>query len=201
MNQRLRIDVVLISVLLLLTLGGCGQKPYSYHGETVEPPAPAPDFTLTGPDGKTLKLSDFRGKVVALYFGYTFCPDVCPTDLQTIGQALRQFEKDAPRQAARLQPIFITVDPARDTPAVLKSYVSAFHPRLLGLTGTDAQIAAVEKEFAIYAARRPTGHGNDYFMDHSRQALLLGPKGEPIALLPQDEGPKALEASLEQWVK
>ncbi|MGE5722594.1 MAG: SCO family protein [Sphingomonadales bacterium] len=198
MNERMKLRPSRLALIGALLLGACSRPADAppLQGARIGGP-----FTLTDQDGRTVRDTDFAGRYRLVYFGYSFCPDVCPTDLQTIGQALRQFEKDAPRQAARLQPIFITVDPARDTPAVLKSYVSAFHPRLLGLTGTDAQIAAVEKEFAIYAARRPTGHGNDYFMDHSRQALLLGPKGEPIALLPQDEGPKALEASLEQWVK
>jgi len=198
MNERMKPRPSRLALIAALLLGACSRPAEAppLQGARIGGP-----FTLTDQDGRTVRDTDFAGRYRLIYFGYSFCPDVCPTDLQTIGQALRQFEKDAPGQAARLQPIFITVDPARDTPAVLKSYVSAFHPRLLGLTGTDAQIAAVEKEFAIYAARRPTGHGNDYFMDHSRQALLLGPRGEPIALLPQDEGPKALEASLEQWVK
>ena len=94
------LGVVVLGIVLLFALGGCGrQKPYSFHGETVEPPAPAVDFTLTGPDGKALSLSDFRGKLVVLYFGYTSCPDVCPTTMAALAQAMRDLGAKADRGA------------------------------------------------------------------------------------------------------
>jgi len=157
-------------------------------------------FTLVDQNGHTVRDTDFSGRYRLVYFGFSFCPDVCPTDLQVIGQGMRLFEKRAPDRASRVQPIFITVDPRRDTPAVLKSYVAAFYPRLIGLTGTQAQIDAVRKEFAIYAAERPT-EGGGYTMDHSRQATLFGPHGEPIAILSQDQGPQALADDLDRWVR
>jgi protein SCO1/2 len=157
-------------------------------------------FALVDQDGHVVRDSDFAGRYRIVYFGFTFCPDVCPTDLQVIGQGMRLFEKAAPDRAARVQPIFITVDPKRDTPAVLKPYVGAFYPRLIGLTGTQAQIDAVRKEFAIYASERPL-EGGGYTMDHSRQAILFGPKGEPIAILRQDQGPQALVEDLDRWVR
>jgi protein SCO1/2 len=98
-----------------------------------------------------------------------------------------------------VQPLFITVDPERDTPAVLKDYVAAFHPRLVGLTGTPEQIAGIGKSFGIYYAKEPSP-GGGYVMNHSRLAFLLGPKGEPIALLPHDEGAEAIAAELGRWV-
>ena len=88
-----------------------------------------------------------------MYFGFTHCPDVCPTDLAVIGQALRRFEKSDPARAARVAPIFVSVDPERDTPAVLKDYVAAFHPRLVGLTGTPQQIADMAKRYGVYYAK------------------------------------------------
>src|SRR6185369_14158786 len=91
-------------------------------------------FALVDQNGRTVRDSDFAGRYRLVYFGYSYCPDVCPTDLQSIGQAMRQFEKSDPGRAAEVQPIFITVDPERDTPPVLKAYVAAFHPRLIGLT-------------------------------------------------------------------
>src|ERR1044072_7444599 len=115
-------------------------------------------FTLTDQNGRRVSDRDFAGKYRLIYFGYTFCPDVCPVDMQAIGAGLRQFEADQPARAARLQPIFITVDPARDTPPVLRQFVAAFHPRLIGLTGSEAEIAAVARGYRVFyergAARR-----------------------------------------------
>ncbi|HEV2865122.1 MAG TPA: SCO family protein, partial [Allosphingosinicella sp.] len=102
-------------------------------------------FTLTAQDGRRVSDTDFAGKYRLVYFGFTYCPDVCPTDLQTIGAGLRRFEQSDPARAAKVQPIFITVDPRRDTPPVLARYVAAFHPRLIGLTGSEAEIARVAR--------------------------------------------------------
>jgi protein SCO1 len=159
-------------------------------------------FALTDQNRRTVRDSDFAGKYRLIYFGYSFCPDVCPTDLQSIGQAMTRLDKEDPAKARRVQPIFITVDPERDTPTVLKPYVEAFHPRLIGLTGTPAQIDAVKKSYAIFSTRQaPPGSAPDaYLVDHSRQTILFGPAGEPIALVPQDEGPDAIVAALERWV-
>src|SRR3546814_8872622 len=96
-------------------------------------------------DGRKVSYSDFDGKYRMLYFGYSYCPDVCPLDLQKLMQGYRLFEKQDPARAAKVQPIFITIDPQRDTPQVLKNYVSAFHPKLIGLTGTPDEIAKDRK--------------------------------------------------------
>ncbi|HKT16236.1 MAG TPA: SCO family protein [Allosphingosinicella sp.] len=188
----------LFIVLAILLLGACSRS-------AEEPPLAGArlggPFTLVDQDGRTVRSADFDGRYRLIYFGYSYCPDICPTDLQVIGQAFRRFEKSAPERARRLQPIFITVDPERDTPAVLKSYVAAFHPRLIGLTGTPAEIDAVRKSFAIYASKQATGHDKDYLVDHSRQAMLFGPKGEPMLLLPQEDGADAIAAALDKWVK
>jgi protein SCO1/2 len=117
-------------------------------------------------------------------------------------KGFKQFEQKAPALAARVQPIFISIDPARDTPAALKQFVRAFHPRLIGLTGSDAEIAAVAKEYAIYYKRQdaPAGAAG-YLMDHSRQTVLFGPTGDPIALIPQDRDAEVIAAELERWVR
>ena len=154
-------------------------------------------FTLTGQNGRPVSDRDFAGRYRLVYFGFTHCPDVCPTDLQQIGQAMRQLEKSDPGLAQKVQPIFITVDPERDTPSVMKDYAAAFHPRLIGLTGTPQQIADVTKSFAIFSARE--GTGPDYNVNHTRIAYLLGPQGEPIAILPHDEGAAAIAAEIKRW--
>ena len=158
-------------------------------------------FTLTDQDGQTVKDTDFAGKHRIVYFGYSFCPDVCPIDLQKIAAGFALFEKQQPERAAKIQPIFITIDPARDTPAVLKQYVGAFHPRLIGLTGTPEQIKSVADAYLVmYQAQKPVGaDAKSYLVDHSRQAYLMGTKGEPIALLPYDGTPEQIAAEIDKW--
>jgi protein SCO1/2 len=159
-------------------------------------------FTLTDQDGRKVSDSDFAGKYRLIYFGYTFCPDICPTDVQTLMRGYRKLAADKPDLAARIQPIFITIDPERDTPPVLKQFVRAFDPRLIGLTGSDTEIARVAKEYAIFYKKQPAPAGTTgYLMDHSRMATLFGPKGEPIALITQDKGPDAVVADLERWAR
>ena len=103
--------------------------------------------------------------------------------------------------AAKVQPIFITVDPERDTPAVLKEFVAAFHPRLIGLTGTPEQIADVAKSHGVYYMEEPTPGTDGYLVNHSRIAMLFGPQGEPIAIVPHDQGVEAFVEELKTWVK
>jgi protein SCO1/2 len=141
-------------------------------------------FTLENGNGKQVSDRDFRGKYMLVYFGYTFCPDVCPTTLNEVADAL---DRLGPK-ADRLQPIFITVDPRRDTAPVMKQYTAAFSPRLLGLTGTPEQIAKVAKEYRVYYAEHRTGPGpDDYSMDHSSILYLMGPDGKFIAPIRADE--------------
>lgn len=158
-------------------------------------------FTLTDQNGRTIRDGDFAGRYRLVYFGYTFCPDICPTDLQTIGRALSDFEKEAPERARRVQPIFITVDPARDTPPILKKYAAAFHPRLIGLTGTEQQIAAVKKAYGVASSAQKGADPDNYLVDHARLTTLYGPDGQPIAFMPADEGVDAVTEALDRWVK
>ena len=157
-------------------------------------------FSLTDQDGRQVTERAFDGKYRIVYFGFTYCPDVCPVDMQVIGQAMRMIEKSDSDLANRLQPIFITVDPERDKPAVLKEYVAAFHPRLIGLTGTPEQIASVAKAYGVYYARRDEGSSKEYLMDHMRIALLFGPDGKPIAIVPHDKGADGVASELKRWV-
>jgi protein SCO1/2 len=158
-------------------------------------------FTLTDHRGRQVSDKDFSGKYRLVYFGFSYCPDVCPVDLQLIGQALRQLEKEKPEVATKVQPLFISVDPGRDTPDVLRQYVAAFHPRLIGLTGTPAQIEEVAKKHGIYYSKQGDEGSKEYLVDHSRIVLLFGPEGEPIAIVPHDKGAEAISAELERWVK
>jgi protein SCO1/2 len=156
-------------------------------------------FTLTDGNGRQVSDGQFGGKYRLVYFGFTYCPDVCPVDLQNIGKAMRQLEKSDPKLAEQVQPIFITVDPERDTPAVMKQYVSAFHPRIIGLTGTKEQIAAVAKKHGVFFQQEERQGSGEYLVNQSRIALLFGPQGEPIAIVPHDQGAEAIAAELKRW--
>jgi protein SCO1/2 len=158
-------------------------------------------FALTDQDGKRVTDADFAGKYRLIYFGYTFCPAACPEDVQKLMTGFRRFEAEAPGAAARTQPLFITVDPARDTPAALKQFVHAFHPRLIGLTGTPSAIAETAKRYGVAYEKGASTGPNSYLVDHTRTATLYGPDGAPIALIPQDETAAAVAAELERWVK
>lgn len=156
-------------------------------------------FELVDSKGETVRSSDYDGKYRMLYFGYAYCPDVCPLDVQRMMRGYAAFEMAHPDLAAQVVPIFVTIDPQRDTPEVVAQFTSAFSDDLVGLTGTPEQIDQAAKAFSVYYAR---GQGTDenYLMDHSRAAYLMGRKGEPIALLPVDQSAEAVAAELEKWV-
>lgn len=142
-------------------------------------PAIGGPFALIDPHGKTVTDADFRGKVMIVYFGYTFCPDVCPTTLGILGQALDRLAPDERKQVA---PIFITVDPERDTPQVMGDYAANFAPDLVGLTGSPDAIAQVTREYHVYAKKHPEADGS-YSMDHSSIIYLMGRDGTYRAIL------------------
>lgn len=132
-------------------------------------------FTLSAPNGTTVTDQTYRGKWLLVYFGYTFCPSSCPTMLLEIATALQALGPDA----ARVQPLFITVDPQRDTPEVLQQFTQSFDPRIVGLTGSAQQIATVAQEYGAYYVRHTTGPGaEDYVMDHSTYLYVMDPKGK-----------------------
>jgi protein SCO1/2 len=188
----------LLALLIALCLGACSSSPSSpppLEGASMGGP-----FTLTDQNGRRVSDRDFAGKYRLIYFGYTFCPDVCPIDMQVIGAGLRRFEAEDAGRAARVQPIFISVDPARDTPAVLRRFVAAFHPRLIGLTGSEAEIAQVAREYRIYYARGEASPGG-YMVNHTRMAVLYGPEGQPLAIIPTDRGPDGVATELSKWVQ
>lgn len=195
-NARMSAPILAMAFLL----AGCGQP----ATPTTPPLAGARiggAFTLTDQDGRPVTDRTFAGKYRIMYFGYTFCPDVCPVDVQVIGAAVRKLDAKNPTLTARLVPVFVTVDPARDTPAVVRSFVGAFHPRMVGLTGSGEAIAALAKAYGVYAAKGAVSPGGGYMVDHSRTAFLMDPDGKPLALLPTEEGADAVVAEIERWAK
>ena len=188
------------AALALALLSACGS---SDSGAAAEAPLAGAQiggpFELVDTQGKTVRWSDFDGKYRIVYFGYAYCPDVCPYDVQRMMQGYNKLRQDEPELAAQVQPIFITIDPARDTPKVVGEFTSAFSDDLIGLTGTPEQIDKAAKAFAVYYSKGEEGQSG-YLMDHSRATYLMGRQGEPIALLPVDKGGDAVAAELERWV-
>ena len=156
-------------------------------------------FTLTNQDGKTVTEKDFLGKYTLIYFGYTYCPDVCPTELQVITGALEKLGDDA----KKIQPVFVSVDPDRDTPQLMKDYVSNFYPGMIGLTGTKEQIAAIAKEYRVYYSKavEKDADADSYSMDHSSITYLMGPNGEFIKHFPYGTSSEKLAKGLKAATK
>ncbi|MGB0670197.1 MAG: SCO family protein [Rhodospirillales bacterium] len=172
-----------------------GQTPEKASSEKAAPRIGG-SFTLVDQDGKTVTDADFKGRFMLIYFGYTFCPDVCPTSLTTMSQALDLLGD----KADRIQPLFITVDPERDKPEHLKDYVAFFHPSLVGLSGSLEQVQAAAKAYRVYYAKveedpeDPTA----YLMDHSSIVYLMGPDGAFVDHFNHDTSPDAMAAKLAQ---
>lgn len=189
----------LFSIALLLGLTACsnagpGDPPLA--GAKIGGP-----FALTDQDGKPFADTALAGKYRIMYFGYTYCPDVCPTTAQTIGAAMRLLDRSDPAVSAQVVPVFVTVDPERDTPPVLKEFVAAFYPRFIGLTGSPAAIDKVRTEYSVYASKgKPTANGG-YLVEHSNAVYLMDTDGKPLALLPTEQGAQATADEIKRWVR
>jgi protein SCO1/2 len=210
----------IVSVLLVLLLGGAwaaawfGRAP----GESVadaflrriaavtgDMPAPSAGgiqlaqgvtlggpFTLVNQTGRTVSDADFAGRPLLLYFGFTYCPDVCPTELGTIAAALDSMGP----LGERVTPVFVTIDPERDTPAAMADYVSRFHPRMVGLTGSAEQVAQVARAYRVYYAKVRPRDSSDYLMDHSSFIYFVGPDGRVRSLFRPETTPEAIAAAI-----
>jgi cytochrome oxidase Cu insertion factor (SCO1/SenC/PrrC family) len=148
-------------------------------------------FQLTDQHGKRTGDKDFRGRYMLIYFGYSFCPDVCPTTLAVIAQALDRLGQ----RSHQVVPIFITIDPERDTPKVLDDYMKAFGPSFVGLTGSATEIKDVEKRYRVYAVKKPLP-GGSYGMDHSSVIYLMGPDGKMVSFYDEAVSPDELAKDL-----
>jgi len=156
-----------------LSVAACGAGGPKFESSDVTGSSFGHDFALKDPDGKLRTLADFRGKDVVVFFGYTQCPDVCPATLATLAEAMKTLGSDADR----VQVLFVTVDPERDTPQLLKQYVPAFDPRFLGLYGDADATARTAKEFKVIYQKVPGPTPGTYTMDHSAGSYVFDPKG------------------------
>lgn len=161
--------------------------------------APVPSiggpFRLSSSNGGDVTDADFKGHPFLVFFGYTHCPDICPTELFQLSQMLKAAGPDKP-----LKVLFITVDPERDTAPVLKQYLASFDSRIIGLTGTPAQIAAVEKEYRVYARKAPSSNGKDYAMDHTAIIYLMDKQGQFVSAFDVERPPQVAAQDLEAYL-
>ena len=159
------------------------------------------EFSLVDQRGQPRTWADFRGRYAVVYFGYTYCPDVCPTDMQRTAQGLREFARQKPALARKVRHIFVSVDPERDTPAVIDEFTAAFGKDIVGLTGTREQVDAAAKAFKVFHGKGKVEEGSAYLVDHSNVVYLFDPEGKPLATLPADQGADAVARELARWVR
>lgn len=193
-----RLSALLVVTIGLIFMTACTEQAEVQHFKLTDVTGASfgKDFALTDHNGERRTLADFKGKVVTLFFGFTHCPDVCPTTLGEMAVVMKELGKDADR----LQVLFVTVDPERDTAEVLKRYVPAFHPGFLGLTGSPDDIARTTKEFKIFYQKQPLPNGG-YSMDHSAGTYILDGEGRLRLFAQYGIGAPALLNDIRQLLK
>ena len=198
MEPLARRGIFIAAALLLIALVIIGSYAMFFSGRHEDSLSFGGSFTLTDQNGHTVHARDFRGKLMLVYFGYTFCPDLCPTELQLITSTLDQLGP----AAANIQPIFITIDPARDRPKLLKEYLANFYPTFVGLTGTPAEIAAVAREYRVYYSKAVDAKATENcLIDHTGFVYLQGRKGQSLGTFLPSVSASELARSLRQALK
>ena len=184
-------------VLLALLLAACSPEAPKFRSTDITGADFGKELTLTGHDGKPRTLADFRGKAVVLFFGYTHCPDICPTTLVEMAGVMKKLGKDA----ARVQVVFVTVDPERDTPEVLGKYVPAFDAGFLGMSGDAAATQRAAQEFKIFYEKRAGSTPSAYTVDHSGQSYVIDPQGRMRLFVRHDRISQDLAGDLRTLLK
>jgi len=170
--MKIKVIISIAAVIAGLAAGFYFFRPHTFHGTVIQSPEPSYDFTLTGANGD-VSLSDFRGKLVLIYFGYTFCPDICPATLANVGQALNQIGA----KAEDVQLIMVSLDPERDTPEKLAEFVGHFHPSFIGITGTKEEIDTVASLYGIFYQVNQGSDATKYLIDHTATLLVIDREG------------------------
>jgi protein SCO1/2 len=187
----------LFVVLAVAALAACSSGGPTFKASDVTGSSFGHDFALKDPSGKERTLEDFRGKAVVVFFGYTQCPDVCPTTLATLATAMKELGPDADR----VQVLFVTVDPERDTPELLAKYVPSFDPRFLGLWGDAAATARTAKEFKVIYQKVPGATPGSYTMDHSAGSYVFDPRGRLRLFVSNGQGPDVFAHDLRELLR
>lgn len=183
-----------MALVALFALSGCqpAPQPSSFQATDITGAGFARDFRLTDHNGRIRTLADFKGKAVAVFFGYTHCPDVCPTTLADFAAALKLLGE----QAGRVQVIFVTVDPQRDTPDILRQFVPAFNPSFLGMYSDTDTLKRLAKEYKVVYQKTSVKAADDYLIDHSAGTYIYDPKGNLRLLMPYGSSPEAIAHDL-----
>lgn len=175
-----------------LLLAACSPKPVSFHATDITGGAFEPGFELTDHNGQRRTLADFRGKVVTVFFGFTHCPDVCPTTMIEMKEVMALLGSDADK----VQVLFVTVDPERDTAEVLHAYVPVFDPRFLGLYGNDEETAKVARGYRVFYEKVPGTTDDDYQVNHTAASYVIDPQGRRRLFVRYGEGPEDLASDI-----
>ena len=209
-DARMTRALIVFLVGLLVMLGGAGAYVWSLRtggpdGGAQQANAGAVQvggpFELVDHKGQTRTEADFAGQHMLTYFGYTYCPDVCPTSLSVMTQALDLLEEQAPEVAAKIVPVFVTVDPERDDVSAMASYAEHFHPRMVALTGGPEQIAAAAKAYRVYYRKVEDDSATDYLVDHSSFIYLMGPDGLYVSHFLHNATAQEIADGLKEQVK
>ncbi|VTU44784.1 SCO family protein [Variovorax sp. RA8] len=183
------------SLLLIVAMASaCSPAPQPFNSVEISGAEYARKLELPDADGRVRTLSDFKGKVTVVFFGFTSCPDVCPTTLTELAEVKRSLGKDG----ARVQGVLVTIDPERDTPEVLKAYMSAFDPSFVALRGSPEQTQATAKEFRVYYRKVPNKEGTNYSMDHTAASYVFDPQGRVRLFTRYGIGAKPLAADIKR---
>ena len=201
MNDLKPLRIIALSLLVGGVLIGCSSNSDPVQSPPLEGAALGGDFELVDENGETVREADFAGQNRIVYFGYTFCPDVCPVDMQKLGQAMRILEQSNTELVERITPIFVSVDPGRDTPDVLVEFTDNFHPRMIGMSGSREAIDAAAERYGVYYALGEDDGSGNYLVDHSNNAILFGPEGAPLAILPLQDSPDVIAEALIRWAR
>jgi len=184
--------------LLLIMLGvGFVLRPYTYRGTLIEPPLPMADFQLIDQHGEDFRLSDLKGKLALVFFGYTYCPDVCPITLAEF----KQVKTNLAQQAEKVRFVFITVDPQRDSPEVLAKHLQNFDPQFIGLTGPEEELAKVWSQFGAYREIRQVEGSQNYLVDHTARIYVLDAEQNLILTYSYDIGARILLEDIRHLLK
>ena len=189
MPKSVGVVLLLASFVLWFSLVWSPDQGWRFDGIEVATAPKGGEFTLHSQQGP-IQLSDLKGKVVLLYFGYTWCPDICPTSLAIISNALNQL---SPSEQSKVQPLFISVDPKRDSLERLANYTHYFHPKILGITGTDKEISEVAKQYGAVYRRMDNTTEEGYSVDHTAEINLIDPKGQWVTSIPHETPAKEIE--------
>ena len=196
MSEAVRRGLYVFIAALAVIVGGVLYEQFWLGGAENAAPAVGGPFSLIDQNGVPKSDKDFRGKVMLVYFGYTYCPDACPTTLQALSGMLDLLGN----QASKVQPLFISVDPARDTPDQLRAYAANFHAGITYLTGPQDELKKAEGEYHIYVAKVPQAGTDDYLIDHSSIIYVMGTDGRFLAEMPAGLPPKVMASTLQPYL-